>query len=158
MDNNNPLMKETQGSRGDEAEAPVNSEQMILFCQADGTRKHQSSVRLSALTHSVFHRGHSKEEKKTTVSALKCIGWNETQENCASFPLWSDAFLNAWSHCLKAIPIWSMANSVSKGFAGFDCYALTSSHSSKKPRAGDQRIEAQKRVRVSRYVHRYMRL
>lgn len=61
-------MKETQGSRGVEAEAAVNSEQMILFCQADGTRKHQSSVRLSPLTHSVFHRGHSKEKKKDCIS------------------------------------------------------------------------------------------
>ena len=99
-----------------------------------------------------------KKKKKKTVSALKCIGWNETQENCASFSLWSDAFLNAWSHCLKAIPIWTMANAVSKGCAGFDCYVLTSSHSSKKTRAEDQRIEVLKRIRVSRYVHRYMRL
>ncbi len=110
-ENNTPWMKEIEGSWGDEATAPVTSEQMILFCLADGTRKHESSVRLSPLTHSVFHRGHSMGKKKT-VSALKYIGWNETQENCASFSLWSDAFRNAWSHSLNGITIWTMANSV----------------------------------------------
>lgn len=58
-ENNMPRMKEIEGSWGDEAKAPVTLEGMILFCQADGTRKHESSVRLSRLTHSVFHRGHS---------------------------------------------------------------------------------------------------
>lgn len=57
-------MKEVEGSWGDEVKAPVTSIQMILFCQADGTRKYVSSVRLSPLTRSVFHRGHSIEKKK----------------------------------------------------------------------------------------------
>lgn len=43
-----------------------------LFCRATGTRMCESSVRLSPLTCSVFHRGHSIDKK--TVSALKYIG------------------------------------------------------------------------------------
>lgn len=57
-------MKEIEGSWGDEVKAPVTSVQMILFSQADGTRKYESSDRLSPLTRSVFHRGHSIEKKR----------------------------------------------------------------------------------------------
>lgn len=111
-ENNIPGVKEIEGFWGGDVEAPVTSVQMVLFCQADGTRKYESSVRLSPLTHSVFHRGHCVEKK--TVSALKYIGWNETQEDCVFFSLWSDAFLNAWIHSLMTITIWSMANTVWK--------------------------------------------
>lgn len=62
-ENNRIRMKGIEGSRGDEAKAPITLEQMILFCQADGTRKQASSVRLSPLTLSVFRRGHSIEKK-----------------------------------------------------------------------------------------------
>lgn len=71
-ENNAHQMKETEGFWGDETKAPVTSVQMILFCQANGTRVPESSVRFSPCTHSVFHRGYSTEKK--TVSALKYIG------------------------------------------------------------------------------------
>lgn len=72
-EHNTPTIKETKGFWGDETKALVTSVQMILFCQANGTRVPESSVRLSPCTCSVFQRGYSTEKKKT-VSALKYIG------------------------------------------------------------------------------------